>query len=193
MQPQACAGNALGRIRRTNLREWCRLDPFRRRAVRSSDGSHQLGVPRQHCSVSTGTLRAELFRHKEPGRCKIAVGGSDQPNVQGDSSGSTQSLERLLLQSTQQFGLQIQWNVTHFIQKQSPAVRHFNRPIFCPSAPVKGTVASVGATVSTSPKTRFRDSLLPIISLKASPPAPLSTLSALWLRGRAGHAFSFVF
>ena len=38
---------------------------------------------------------------------------------------AAQSLEGFLLQSAQQLGLQIQRNVAHLIQKQSPAMRHF--------------------------------------------------------------------
>src|ERR1044071_5490301 len=55
---------------------------------------------------------------------QVAVGGGDEPDVNRNRPGSSQPLERLLLESPEQFGLQIERNVTNFIQKQGASVRH---------------------------------------------------------------------
>jgi len=87
---------------------------------------------------------------------EIAVGRRHQPEIDVDGFGAAQSFRCLLLQSRQQLGLEIQRNVAHFIQKQSPAMRISKRPILCPKAPVKaqwawrlaGVAGGVGATRS---------------------------------------------
>ena len=61
---------------------------------------------------------------------QIPVRRRHQPDVDGDGACAAQSLEGLLLQSAQQLGLEIQGNVAHFIQKQSPAMRHFKAADF---------------------------------------------------------------
>ena len=56
---------------------------------------------------------------------QISVGGSHEPNVHLVSACAAQALEFLLLQYTQQLGLQCQWNIAHFVQEEGPFVGYF--------------------------------------------------------------------
>ena len=47
------------------------------------------------------------------------------------------SAQILLLQNPQQFGLQLQRNISHFVEKQRSPICQPKRPIFCATAPVK--------------------------------------------------------
>src|SRR5713226_3905535 len=66
---------------------------------------------------------------------QIPVGRSYEANVYLVSPAAAQALEFLLLQHTQQFGLQRQWNVSHLVQEQSPFVSQFETTnLLCDSA-----------------------------------------------------------
>src|ERR1051326_2855583 len=61
---------------------------------------------------------------------QVAVGGGDEPDVNGNGPGPSQPLERLLLQRPEQFGLQIERNIANLIQKQCASVRHLEAAQF---------------------------------------------------------------
>jgi hypothetical protein len=56
---------------------------------------------------------------------QISVGRSYEPNVHLVSSSTAQALELLLLQDTQQFGLQGRRNIAYLVQEESPFVSQF--------------------------------------------------------------------
>src|SRR6202035_557935 len=56
---------------------------------------------------------------------QVSVGRSHEPNVDLVSPCAAQALELLLLQNTQQFGLQCQWNISDLIQEEGPFVSQF--------------------------------------------------------------------
>src|SRR5260370_40508173 len=56
---------------------------------------------------------------------QIPVGRGYEPNVHLVSPSAAQALELLLLQDTQQFGLQGLRNIAHFVDEQRPSVRQF--------------------------------------------------------------------
>ncbi len=66
-------------------------------------------------------VAAEFFFFHRPNQ--IAIGGGDQPHVHPDRLRSSQPLELLVLQNAQQFGLQLQRNVSHLVEQQSALVR----------------------------------------------------------------------
>jgi len=53
---------------------------------------------------------------------QISVGRSYEPNVHLVSPGAAQALKLLLLQDTQQFGLQSRRNISHLVQEERPFV-----------------------------------------------------------------------
>ncbi len=53
---------------------------------------------------------------------QISVGRSHEPNVHLVSPGAAQALELLFLQDAQQFGLQCQRDIAHFVQEERPFV-----------------------------------------------------------------------
>src|SRR5258708_12462190 len=55
---------------------------------------------------------------------QVTVRGGDQPNVHSVSPSASQAFELLFLQYSQQFGLQCQRNIPHFIQEYRPFVTH---------------------------------------------------------------------
>src|SRR5271170_7315894 len=55
---------------------------------------------------------------------QVSVGRGHQADVNRDGSGTAESLEGFFLQRPEEFGLQIQGNVSYFVQEQSPPVRH---------------------------------------------------------------------
>ena len=63
-----------------------------------------------------------LFFDRAP---QIDIGGGDQPHVHPDRLRSSQPLELLVLQNAQQFGLQLQRNISNFVEQQSPLIRQF--------------------------------------------------------------------
>src|SRR5882762_7906878 len=66
---------------------------------------------------------------------QISVGRSYETNVYLVSPAAAQALEFLLLQHTQQFGLQRQWYVSHLVQEQRPFVSQFETAnLLCDSA-----------------------------------------------------------
>src|SRR5438270_13677938 len=56
---------------------------------------------------------------------QIAVCGRNQADIHSDCLVAAQSLELLVLQHAQQFRLQFERDVAHFIQKQRPPVGQF--------------------------------------------------------------------
>src|SRR6266849_5818646 len=56
---------------------------------------------------------------------QISIGRRYQANVHLVSSSAAQALELLLLQDTQQFGLQSRRNISHLVQEKRPLVRQF--------------------------------------------------------------------
>src|SRR6266403_4449816 len=59
------------------------------------------------------------------GTNQIAIGGGDQPHVYPNRLRASQVLELLVLQNAQQLGLQLQRNVSNFIEQQSALIRQF--------------------------------------------------------------------
>src|SRR5271170_4338912 len=55
---------------------------------------------------------------------QVSVRGRDHSYTHLLSAGAAQPFEFTLLQDPQQFGLQIEWNIAHFIQKESSLVRN---------------------------------------------------------------------
>lgn len=53
---------------------------------------------------------------------QIAIGGGDQAHVHPDRLRASQSLELVVLQNAQQFGLQFQWNLTNLVEQQRALV-----------------------------------------------------------------------
>ena len=54
---------------------------------------------------------------------QVAIGGSNQPDVDPYGSRAAQALEFLVLQDPQKFRLQFQRDVSHFVQEHGPAIR----------------------------------------------------------------------
>ena len=69
---------------------------------------------------------------------QIPVGCRHQPHVDGDGACASQSLEGLLLESAEQLRLKIQGDVTHFVQKQGAAMRHFKLAHLLPQGAGEG-------------------------------------------------------
>ena len=61
---------------------------------------------------------------------QVSVGRSHEPNVDLVSPCAAQAFELLLLQNTQQFGLQCQWNISDLIQEEGPFVGQFEATDF---------------------------------------------------------------
>src|ERR1035437_37609 len=56
---------------------------------------------------------------------QIAIGGGDQPHVHMDRPRSSQAFKLLVLQNTQQLGLQLQRNISNLVEQQSALIRQF--------------------------------------------------------------------
>jgi len=56
---------------------------------------------------------------------QVSVGRGHQAKIYAHSSGVSQPLKFLLLEKSQQFRLQLQANVIHFVKKECPFVRQF--------------------------------------------------------------------
>ena len=70
---------------------------------------------------------------------EVVVGSRDDTHVHMQGSVSANPLEFLFLQDTQQFGLQLERQVAHFIEKQCASVREFEPADLLRQRPGKGT------------------------------------------------------
>src|SRR5579862_5349728 len=65
---------------------------------------------REHLEAVVEVASKELVTHHLG---QVAVGGGDEPDINGNRPGPSQPLERLLLQRPEQFGLQVERNVAN--------------------------------------------------------------------------------
>src|SRR5205807_6257111 len=56
------------------------------------------------------------------GNLQVAIGGSDDPDVNGNRLGAAHRADLLFLQRPQQLGLQVHWKFANLIQKNGAAV-----------------------------------------------------------------------
>src|ERR1017187_5154174 len=55
---------------------------------------------------------------------QIPIGGREQADINQDGAGASEPFELLFLESAQQFGLKLQWNIAHLVEKESAAMGH---------------------------------------------------------------------
>ncbi len=81
-------------------------------------------------------VAAKLLRLNH--RLQILVCRSNQAHVDSDGLGAAQPLELLLLQNSEQFRLQLQWNFSNLIKKNRAFVGQFKSPGFLHDGPGEG-------------------------------------------------------
>ena len=58
-------------------------------------------------------------------RLQIAVGGGNYPHIDPDRAGAAKAFKFAVLQNSQQFGLQLQWQFANLVQKSCGAIGDF--------------------------------------------------------------------
>jgi hypothetical protein len=82
---------------------------------------------------------------------QIAIGGGDEAHVDGDGPRAAQALDLALLQSAQQFRLQVERQLAHLVEEERALVRQLQRPILRAMAPVNAPFSWPKSSLSSRP------------------------------------------
>lgn len=71
---------------------------------------------------------------------QVAVGGCDDARIDGDVAGPAEPAERVLLEKTQQLGLQVKGHLADLVEKDRSVLRQFEQPLFATLRVGEGTL-----------------------------------------------------